>query len=146
MNDYSQKAVEYFESGYNCAQSVFLAYAQKYGIDKETALKLSSSFGGGMGRLREVCGAVTSMFAIIGLEKGYTSNNDDDKKAKHYELIQKLAEEFKKEHSTIICRELLDLNEKTSSPIPSKRTKEYYEERPCSKFIRTACKLLSQID
>ena len=146
MKDCSEKAVEYFESGYNCAQSVFLAYAQEFGIEQEMALKLSSSFGGGMGRLREVCGAVTSMFAIAGLKKGYTSNNNDELKAKHYELIQKLAEDFKKEHSTIICRELLDLNEKTSSPIPSKRTKEYYEERPCSKFIRTACKLLSQID
>ena len=145
MNDYSQKAVEYFESGYNCAQSVFLAYAQEFGIDKEMALKLSSSFGGGMGRLREVCGAVSSMFAIAGLKNGYTSNNDDEVKAKHYELIQKLADEFKKEHSTIICRELLDLNEKISSPIPSKRTEEYYQERPCSKFISTACKLISKI-
>ena len=144
MNDYSQKAVEYFESGYNCAQSVFLAYAQDFGIEKEMALKLSSSFGGGMGRLREVCGAVTSMFAIAGLKKGYTSNNDDEAKAKHYELIQKLAEEFKKEHSTIICRELLDLNEKISSPIPSKRTEEYYQERPCAKFIKTACEIISK--
>ena len=105
MKDYSQQAVENFENGYNCAQSVFLAYAQDYGINKEMALKLSSSFGGGMGRLREVCGAVTAMFAIAGLEKGYTSNNDDDAKAKHYELIQNLAEEFKKEYNTILCRD-----------------------------------------
>ena len=73
-------------------------------------------------------------------------NNNDELKAKHYELIQKLAEDFKKEHSTIICRELLDLNEKISSPIPSKRTQEYYQERPCAKFIETACKLISEID
>ena len=144
MNDYSQKAVEYFESGYNCAQSVFLAYAQDFGFDKETALKLSSSFGGGMGRLREVCGAVSSMFAIAGLQKGYTSNNDDEVKTKHYELIQKLADEFKKEHKTIICRELLELNEQISSPVPSKRTEEYYQERPCALFIKTACELISK--
>lgn len=146
MNDYSKQAVEYFENGYNCAQSVFLAYAKDFGIEEEMALKLSSSFGGGMGRLREVCGAVTSMFAIAGLQKGYTSNNDDEAKAKHYELIQKLAEEFKKEYGTIICRELLELEEKTSSPIPSKRTEEYYQSRPCSKFIKTACEILSKID
>ena len=144
MKDYSQIAVENFENGYNCAQSVFLSYAQDFGIDKEMALKLSSSFGGGMGRLREVCGAVTAMFAIAGLQKGYTSNDDDEVKAKHYELIQKLADEFKKEHNTIICRELLELNEQISSPIPSKRTEEYYQERPCARFIETACKLISK--
>jgi C_GCAxxG_C_C family probable redox protein len=144
MKDYSQIAVENFENGYNCAQSVFLSYAQDFGIDKEMALKLSSSFGGGMGRLREVCGAVSAMFAIAGLQKGYTSNDDDEVKAKHYELIQKLAEEFKKEHNTIICRELLELNEQVSSPIPSKRTEEYYQERPCARFIETACKLISK--
>ena len=144
MKDYSQIAVENFENGYNCAQSVFLSYAQDFGIDKEMALKLSSSFGGGMGRLREVCGAVTAMFAIAGLQKGYTSNDDDEVKAKHYELIQKLADEFKKEHNTIICRELLELNEQVSSPIPSKRTEEYYQERPCARFIETACKLISK--
>ena len=144
MKDYSQIAVENFENGYNCAQSVFLSYVQDFGIDKEMALKLSSSFGGGMGRLREVCGAVTAMFAIAGLQKGYTSNDDDEVKAKHYELIQKLAEEFKKEHHTLISRELLELNEQISSPIPSKRTEEYYQERPCARFIETACKLISK--
>ena len=145
MNDYSQIAVENFEKGYNCAQSVFLSYAQDFGIEKEMALKLSSSFGGGMGRLREVCGAVSAMFAIAGLQKGYTSCDDDEVKAKHYELIQHLAEEFKKEHNTIICRELLELNEQISSPIPSKRTQDYYQDRPCSKFIETACKLISTL-
>ena len=144
MTKYGKLAGELFENGYNCAQSVFLSYAQDFGIDKEMALKLSSSFGGGMGRLREVCGAVTAMFAIAGLQKGYTSNDDDEVKAKHYELIQKLAEEFKKEHNTIICRELLELNEQVSSPIPSKRTEEYYQERPCARFIETACKLISK--
>ena len=95
MGIYSEKAVNNFKSGYNCAQSVFLAFAEDFGFDKETALKLSSSFGGGMGRLREVCGAVSSMFAIAGLKYGYTSPNDDEAKAKHYELIQALAEKFK---------------------------------------------------
>ncbi len=137
-------AAEYFNSGYNCAQSVFLTYAPKYGIDKETALKLSSSFGGGMGRLREVCGAVSAMFMVAGLEKGYTDNNNDELKAKHYALIQDLASQFKQKHGTIICRELLGLDGE-DNPIPSKRTAQYYSERPCEDFIREACRILDKI-
>ena len=142
MGIYSEKAVNNFKSGYNCAQSVFLAFAEDFGFDKETALKLSSSFGGGMGRLREVCGAVSSMFAIAGLKYGYTSPNDDEAKAKHYELIQALAEKFKSKYRTIICRELLDLPEGADSPIPSKRTEEYYQTRPCEAFIRYASEII----
>lgn len=140
----SDKAIEYFKTGYNCSQSVFLTFAEDFGLDKETALKLSSSFGGGMGRLREVCGAVTAMFAIAGLKKGYTSPCDDEAKAKHYELIQSLAEKFKSEHNTIICRELLGLESGADSPIPSKRTEEYYQERPCERFIKTASEIIEQ--
>ena len=142
MEKYSEKAVENFRSGYNCAQSVFLAFAEDFGFDKETALKLSSSFGGGMGRLREVCGAVSAMFAIAGLKKGYTTPNNDDIKAKHYELIQSLAEDFKSKFGTIICRELLELPEGKDSPIPSKRTEEYYQTRPCESFIRFASEII----
>lgn len=142
MGIYSEKAANNFKSGYNCAQSVFLAFAEDFGFDKETALKLSSSFGGGMGRLREVCGAVSSMFAIAGLKHGYTSPNDDEAKAKHYELIQSLAEKFKSKYGTIICRELLELPEGSDSPIPSKRTEEYYQTRPCEAFIRYAAEII----
>ena len=143
MGIYSDKAVENFKSGYNCAQSVFLAFAEEFGFDNETALKLSSSFGGGMGRLREVCGAVSSMFAIAGLKYGYTSNNDDDIKAKHYELIQNLAEKFKSENGSIICRELLGVDG-AESPIPSKRTEEYYKERPCEYFVKYASEIIEK--
>lgn len=139
---HSEIAVENFKKGYNCAQSVFLAFAKDFGFDDETALKLSSSFGGGMGRLREVCGAVSSMFAIAGLKEGYTSPNDDDAKAKHYALIQSLAEDFKSRHNTIICRELLGLPEGGDEPTPSKRTEQYYQERPCENFIRTAAEII----
>ena len=142
MGIYSEKAVNNFKSGYNCAQSVFLAFAEEFGLDKETALKLSSSFGGGMGRLREVCGAVSSMFAIAGLKYGYTSPNDDEAKAKHYELIQSLAEKFKSKYGTIICRELLELPEGSDSPIPSKRTEEYYQTRPCEAFVCFAAEII----
>ena len=144
MGIYSEKAVNNFKTGYNCAQSVFLAFAEDFGIDKETALKLSSSFGGGMGRLREVCGTVSSMFAIAGLKKGYTSPNDDETKAEHYELIQSLADDFKSMFNTIICRELLELPEGKDSPIPSKRTEEYYQTRPCEAFVRYAAEIIEE--
>ena len=144
MTQKDKLAREYFKSGYNCAQSVFLAYAQDYGIDKETALKLSSSFGGGMGRLREVCGAVSAMFMIAGLEFGYTEKNNDIAKARHYELIQNLANEFKKKNKYIICRELLGLEENVSSPVPSERTEQYYKERPCENLIGDACIILDK--
>ena len=140
-----QTARKYFKNGYNCAQSVFLTYAQKYGFNEETALKLSSSFGGGMGRLREVCGAVSAMFMIAGLEKGYTQNSDDEAKAQHYELIQNLAKEFKKENGSIICRDLLGLEDGADSPIPSKRTEQYYQDRPCEEFIASACRIIDKI-
>lgn len=141
MGIYSSKATEYFKKGYNCAQSVFLAFAETLGIDKNTALRLSSSFGGGMGKLREVCGAVTSMFAIAGLINGYTEPDNDDAKAKHYELIQNLAEKFKTENGSIICRELLN-KDYDNTFVPSKRTDEYYKERPCEYFVKYASEII----
>lgn len=144
MGIYSEKAVKNFKSGYNCAQSVFLAFAKEFGFDDDTALKLSSSFGGGMGRLREVCGAVSSIFAIAGLKYGYTSPNNDEIKAKHYELIQSLAEKFKDKYGTIVCRDLLELPEGSDSPTPSKRTEEYYQTRPCEAFVRFAAEIIEQ--
>lgn len=137
-------ARKYFLSGYNCAQSVFLTYSKKYGFDNETALKLSSSFGGGMGRMREVCGAVSAMFMIAGLEKGYTNNNNDEEKAQHYKLIQNLANKFKEKNGTIICRELLGLDI-DNNPIPSKRTSQYYQDRPCEEIIADACNLIDSV-
>ena len=104
METKTEKAVELFHTGYNCAQSVFCAFCEDFGMDFETGLKLSSSFGGGMGRLREVCGAVSAMFMIAGLKYGYTEPNNDTVKQAHYRRIQKLAEEFEEKHNTIICR------------------------------------------
>lgn len=144
MKSNEQIARENFKSGYNCAQSVFLTYANKYGFDKDTALKLASSFGGGMGRMREVCGAISAMFMIAGLESGYVENNNDEVKAEHYARIQNLAKEFKKKHGTIICRELLGVDA-DDNPIPSKRTSQYYEERPCEEFIADVCKIIDEL-
>ena len=141
MGIYADKACKYFLEGYNCAQSVFLAFSDVVGLDKDTCLKLSSSFGGGMGRLREVCGAVSSLFAIAGMLKGYTSPVDFEGKSEHYKLIQELAEDFKAEFGTIICRELLSLPPGADSPVPEKRTDSYYIKRPCENFIKKAAEI-----
>jgi len=142
MNDKEKIAADLFKQGYNCAQSVLGAFHDEIGMSFEEALRLASSFGGGMGRMREVCGAVSSMFMIAGIKKGYISPNDDVTKEKHYTLVQNLAEKFKKEHGTIICRELL--GEDDNSPVPSKRTEQYYQERPCENFIKTAAKIIEE--
>lgn len=144
MGIYSEKAVNNFREGYNCAQSVLLAFANKVGLKENEALKLASSFGGGMGRLREVCGAVSAMFMIAGILKGYTEPNNDIVKANHYKLIQDLAAEFKSKYGTIICRELLGLDGTEFSPIPSARTDEYYKERPCEEFIKCAAEIVEE--
>lgn len=143
MNSHSQKAKELFKEGYNCAQSVFCTFAEDLGMDFETALKLSSSFGGGMGRMREVCGAVSAMFMIAGLKYGYTSPNDKEIKIEHYKRIQELAQKFKDKHETIICRELLGVDA-DDNPIPSDRTKEYYDSRPCEQIIGDAAEIISE--
>lgn len=143
MDDKAKKAEELFLSGYNCAQSVFCAFCEDFGIDFEVGLKMTSSMGGGMGRLREVCGAVSSMFLLVGLKRGYIENNNDEIKANHYKLIQDLADEFKNEFGSILCRDLL--GEDRGSYVPDKRTEEYYKTRPCAEFIKYAAKLTEKI-
>ncbi len=141
--NHSQKAAELFLSGYNCSQAVFAAFADDCGIDEKTALKLASSFGGGMGRLREVCGAVTGMFAVAGLLCGYDSPDDKTAKDEHYKLIQSLANEFKDCHSAYICKELLGTLG-NSSPVSEHRTEQYYKTRPCLKFVITAADIIDK--
>ena len=135
---------ELFKQGYNCAQSVFCVHCEKVGIDFETGLKLTSSFGGGMGRLREVCGAISAMFMLIGLKKGYISPDDDIAKEKHYAKVQELAQKFEEKFGSIICRDLLGLPDGKSNAKPSKRTEEYYKSRPCEEFIIFASELIEK--
>ncbi len=141
---HSQRAAELFCNGCNCSQAVFVAFAEDCGLDEKTAARLASSFGGGMGRMREVCGAVTGMFMVAGLLAGYDKNDPKEKKDAHYALIQKLAEEFKAEHSTIICRDLLGNMGKSTSPVSDPRTAEYYKARPCVRFVITASDILDR--
>jgi len=146
MIDHQQRAMELFKQGYNCSQSVFASFSEDLSIDFETALKLSSSFGGGMGRLREVCGAVTAMFMIAGLKYGYTDPNDNDVKTAHYTLIQELASQFKAANDSIICRELLDLQENgPDSPISALRTEEFYKTRPCVELVGSGAKIIEEM-
>src|SRR5574344_1186871 len=140
--DKDKLAKELFENGYNCSQSVFCAFCEDFGIDFETGLKLSSSFGGGMGKLREVCGAVSAMFMIAGLKYGYISPNDIELKTKHYKLIQDLAEQFKEKNNSIICRELLGIT--TDGFTPQKRDENYYKTRPCVKFVKDAANIIEE--
>lgn len=140
--DRSKVARSLFERGYNCAQSVFGAFCDMIGLDFKTAMKLASSFGGGMGRMREVCGAVSAMFMVIGFKYGYSDPYDADAKARHYKLVQELAEKFRAENGTIICRELLGLPGGPDVPVPEARTEAYYKSRPCADHVAFAAKIL----
>lgn len=142
MNSLKDRAVELFKQGYNCSQSVFAAFCEECGMDFQTALKISSSFGGGMGRLREVCGAVTGMFMVAGMKYGYTDPKDRLSKADHYKRIQQLAEEFKEKNGSIVCRELLGLSTQSESHIPEARTDEYYKKRPCAELVGDAAEII----
>ncbi len=137
-----EQAMKNFKEGYNCAQAVVLAFEDLYEIDKKTALSLSSSFGGGMGRLREVCGSVSGMFLVAGLLYGYDEPGAADKKAEHYARIQHLASEFEKRNGSIVCRELLGLSVKREPPTPEARTEEYYKKRPCMELIGMAAEIM----
>ena len=150
------KAKELFLEGYTCCQAVVAAFADEpwfvdSGLTLETACKLASSFGGGMGRLREVCGAVSGMFMISGLAQGFAEKKSPGK-AEHYQRIQDLAAAFKKENGSIICRELLGLDKGNQTTVsgdafastPEERTAEYYKKRPCPEICKQAGDILEQ--
>lgn len=144
MNDEQRiaRAVELFKMGYNCAQSVTAAFADEYGFTEEQALKMSASFGGGIGRMRETCGAACGMFVLAGLETGCVDATDRQGKADNYAFVQQLAEEFRKENGSLICAELLGLRErKPQEPTPDERTAVYYSKRPCVKMVETAARI-----
>jgi C_GCAxxG_C_C family probable redox protein len=145
MTKHAEKASQLFRQGYNCAQAVLTAFCDETGLDEETSVKLASSFGGGMGRLREVCGAMTAAFMVVGIKYGYTSPESQEQKADHYQLIQDIAARFKEKNLSIICRELLDLSETHSIPMPDRRTEQYYADRPCEKFVSDAAEILDNI-
>lgn len=137
-----QKAVALFKEGYNCSQSVVVAYADMYGFTREQALHMAASFGGGIGRMRETCGAACGMFLLAGLERCAIEGADRAGKAANYALVQELAARFKSEYGSMRCGDLLGLSRK--EPVvstPEARTPEYYAKRPCPKMIETAARI-----
>ena len=137
-----EKAMQSFLDGYNCAQCLVLAFEDLLTIDTKTALKMASPFGGGMGRLREVCGSVSGMFLVFGLIKGYDDPSDYDSKKELYAHIQELGHRFEEANGSLVCRDLLGLTTKHDSSAPEKRTENYYKKRPCAELVGCATEIL----
>lgn len=142
---HEEKAAALFAEGCNCSQAVLGAFCEEWGLDTETALLLASSFGGGMGRLRETCGAVTGALMVLGIARGFSHPVEKDKKAAHYQLIQQFAARFRQENGSIVCRELLGLPAGADHPVPEDRTAEYYRRRPCAEYVACAARILDDI-
>ena len=140
--DHGIYAGELFLKGYNCAQSVVVAFSDVTGLDEGFSAKLSSSFGGGMGRMREVCGAVSGMLMVLSILYGYDTPGDDDSKKRLYTEVQALAGKFREEVGSIVCREIL--KNPPSDPNPTPRTAEFYAKRPCARMVVTAGRLLDE--
>ena len=139
----AQRAIELFKQGFNCSQAVFASCADLYGItDEQLALRLSASFGGGMGRMRLVCGAASGMFMLAGLQNGSCTPHDNEGKMANYALVQDLAGQFKSRYGSLICAELLGLAPRPEDPKPAERTQQYYEKRPCPEMIAEAVRIV----
>lgn len=137
---HDEYAAELFVKGYNCAQAITVAFRDVTGLDADFSAKMASSFGGGMGRMREVCGAVSGMLMVAGLLYGYDTTDDDAAKKAHYKLVQELAGQFREQVGSIICREIL--KNPPSDPSPTPRTAEFYKERPCARMVVLAAQIL----
>ncbi len=149
VEDRVAKAVGLFKEGYNCAQSVVAAYADIYGFTPEQALRMSASFGAGIGRMRETCGAACGMFLLAGLETGCTDPKDASGKGANYAVVQDLAAKFAQMNGSIVCAELLGLRERKDTGIgsptqPQERNAEYYKKRPCVEMVRSAAQLFGE--
>ena len=140
--DHATYAAELFLKDYNCAQAVAVAFCDVTGMEPAQAARIAAPFGGGMGRMREVCGAVSGMLMVLGNLYGYDTPGDDKIKMEHYALVQQLAGKFQAENGSIICREIL--KNPPSDPNPSPRTAEYYAQRPCAKMVYTAAQILEE--
>ena len=140
--NHSELARENFRRGYNCCQSVMTAFSDLTGFDEETSARLACSFGAGMGRMREVCGAVSGMLMAAGIIFGYSKPDDPDVKGLHYARVQELGRAFVEKNHTLLCRDLLGLTDGWSDPTPAARTVQYYAERPCERVVGEAAQIL----
>ena len=143
--DHAEKARALFLEGYNCAQAVFCAFDDLTGLDRETSARLASSFGGGMGRMREVCGTVSGALLVLGLLCGYADPEDAKAKTDHYHLVQEFARRFREINGTIICRELLQGVKTRAGNDPEARTPEYYASRPCLRHCGEAAEIVDEL-
>ena len=135
---------EYFLKGYNCSQSVVLAFKDLFNIDEETLLKIASPFGGGMGRLRETCGAFSGALIVIGLLYGYNTPEIGEIKKELYEKVQEIGKKFEEKNGSLVCRTLLNLKEMHSAPTPEKRDENFYKRRPCISIIENSVSILDE--
>ena len=148
MEDRSKESRALFMQGYNCSQAVFGAYADQLGLSQELAFRIAASFGAGVGRMREVCGACSGMFLVAGLLTGATQGKDQAGKKRNYEVVQELAARFRERHGSIICREMLagipGFVPYGGGAQPEERTAEYYKKRPCPDLIEDAARLVAE--
>ena len=135
-----ERAVELFVEGYNCAQAVAAAFGDLTGLDEKTAAKMASCFGGGMGRMREVCGAVSGMLLVAGMLYGYDDPKATREKRELYAQVQAMAGQFREELGSIVCRDLL--KNPPSDPNPTPRTEQFYKDRPCARMVATAARIM----
>lgn len=147
MKNHGEAAVEYFKAGYSCAQAVACAFTEEMNMDTDTVARLASSFGGGMGRLREVCGTVSGALLVLGAVKGYDDPRDPQLKKAHYARVQDFAARFREKHGAIVCRELMAglAAAKSTSPEAEPRTPEFYKVRPCARFVESAASILEEM-
>jgi len=140
------KAVENFMQGYGCAQSVVAAFADLYGLDETMAKRIAAGFGGGVGRMRMMCGAVSGIVMLVGLDCGQTEGADREGKSACYKVVQELLAKSKAENGSLICAEILGIqghDKATCSYVPSPRTAEYYRTRPCAAKVESAARIFA---
>ena len=140
----AEQAVNNFKNGYNCAQAVYMAYADFFGMEPKTAAIIAAPLGAGIGRMREVCGTVSGAALVAGLAVPCDNPNDTTSKARCYALVQQVADRFRQENGSIICRELLGIAPIKESPIPSPRTEAYYKKRPCIELVRMSATFIGE--
>ena len=147
LEDRIQRAVELFMQGYGCCQSVVCAFSDLYGLDEEMAFRVAAGFGGGVGRMRMMCGTVSALVILAGLEKGQTKGEDREGKAACYQLVRQLLETFKQRNGSIICAELLQMQgvkAETNTAQPDERNAEYYRIRPCARKVESAARVFAE--
>ena len=145
MSKYGDKAEALFRRGYNCSQAVLCAFDDLTGLEHDLAAKIGSSFGGGLGRMREVCGAVSGAAMVLGILRGYSDPEDVQAKRGHYHLVQEFASVFREKNGSIICRELLSGAPVVKGDDPEPRTESYYRKRPCPELVREAAEITAQL-